>query len=77
MGMGGTDVTALQGLLNEHIDSGLTPDGLFGPKTDEAARSFQQLRGLSADGAVGSKTWAALQAVPKPDGGAPAGAPTA
>lgn len=37
-------------------------DGDFGAVTDAAARAFQQSQGLTADGVVGPKTWAALQA---------------
>lgn len=39
---------------------GLTPDGIFGPKTELAVKSFQKAHGLTADGIVGPKTWAKL-----------------
>lgn len=35
-------------------------DGIFGGKTDAAARAFQRTAGLSADGIIGPRTWAAL-----------------
>lgn len=45
-------------LLQEEI--GVTPDGSFGPKTEEAVRAFQKDHALSVDGVVGRKTWDAL-----------------
>ena len=47
-------------------------DGVFGTRTDHAVREFQDDNGLSDDGIVGAKTWAALKgaaAPPKPPGG--------
>lgn len=35
-------------------------DGKIGPKTKQAIKEFQRARGLTADGRVGSKTWAQL-----------------
>ena len=37
-----------------------TPDGSYGPMTTGAVRQFQETRGLSTDGLVGSETWRAL-----------------
>lgn len=50
-------VGQLQGKL------GLPTDGVFGPATEVKAREFQRDRGLVADGIVGPKSWAALDAV--------------
>jgi peptidoglycan hydrolase-like protein with peptidoglycan-binding domain len=36
--------------------------GTFGPKTEAAVREFQRQHGMVADGIVGPKTWAALDA---------------
>jgi peptidoglycan hydrolase-like protein with peptidoglycan-binding domain len=60
-GSSGNAVAFLQNRLNAR---GATPrlvvDGIFGPKTDAAVRSFQRSRGLVVDGIVGPKTWTAL-----------------
>ena len=39
----------------------LTADSAFGPKTEAGVRWFQKLKGLTVDGRVGPKTWAALK----------------
>lgn len=53
-GSKGPEVKTLQQKLN------LAVDGIFGLVTDEAVRNFQKSKGLTADGIVGNKTWAAL-----------------
>lgn len=50
-------------------------DGDFGPRTDNATRSWQSRRGLVADGIVGSKSWAAMGEVSTASGGYPGDAP--
>ncbi|MBQ9664288.1 MAG: peptidoglycan-binding protein [Oscillospiraceae bacterium] len=37
-----------------------TPDGDFGPATEKAVRSFQNLKKLEVDGEIGKDTWTAL-----------------
>ncbi len=36
-------------------------DGKIGPNTKKAIQEFQKSKGLTADGKVGSRTWAALE----------------
>ena len=50
-GSKGEDVKQLQAKL------GLTSDGDFGQKTEDAVKAFQNKNGLSADGIVGPSTW--------------------
>jgi hypothetical protein len=59
-GGSGTDVKALQYLLNGQGDAGLDVDGAFGPATLAAVKRFQTAHGLDADGVVGPRTWKAL-----------------
>ena len=39
---------------------GISADGIFGPKTQDAVKEFQRKHGLKADGIVGPATYAAL-----------------
>jgi TolB protein len=64
----GEDVTQLQERLFElgyfddcHGEGNFSAmDGSFGALTDDAARRFQSVNGLNADGAVGQEMWAVL-----------------
>lgn len=56
VGSQGRQVTLLQQALG-----GIKVDGIFGPETEAAVRSFQSAHGLSVDGIVGPLTSAALR----------------
>jgi Putative peptidoglycan binding domain len=63
----GEDVRFLQEQLNAiqffRPGSGLpllAADGIFGPMTESAVRSFQRAEGILVDGIVGTQTWSAL-----------------
>ncbi|MFH8462538.1 peptidoglycan-binding protein [Streptomyces sp. NPDC017991] len=60
-GQSGGCVATLQSLLNGKGQS-LDVDGGFGPQTLAAVKAFQSASGLTADGAVGANTKAALYA---------------
>ena len=55
----GTDVITAQHLLNA-AGAHLTADGVYGPATAAAVKTFQRAHGLDADGLVGPATWGAL-----------------
>lgn len=55
-GSRGQEVKHLQTYLH------LMADGIFGPLTEEAVKEFQKNHGLTADGIVGTKTWAVIEA---------------
>ncbi|MEV4874561.1 peptidoglycan-binding protein [Streptomyces cyaneofuscatus] len=59
-GSSGPQVKAVQQLLNAQGYAAGTADGIFGPTTKSATQAFQRARSLTADGAVGPKTWTAL-----------------
>lgn len=59
-GSRGEHVTQLQEMLNTLGYNAGPADGIFGNRTQEAVREFQDTRGLIIDGIVGSLTWAAL-----------------
>jgi len=52
-------VRSLQYLLNAH-GAGLVVDGIFGPRTNTAVRSYQRAHALVVDGIVGPRTWSAV-----------------
>lgn len=63
IGSRGPDVTALQHMLRGWSDINrfsLAADGIYGPRTAAAVRTFQRFRGLRVDGVVGPQTWGAL-----------------
>jgi peptidoglycan hydrolase-like protein with peptidoglycan-binding domain len=64
-GSTGSDVRRLQRILVmvKLLDpAGI--DGVFGPHTEAAVKSFQESAGLASDGIAGPLTWAALPADP-------------
>ncbi|MFE9777575.1 peptidoglycan-binding protein [Streptomyces sp. NPDC005775] len=61
-GASGDDVKRLQRALTAALGSTVGVDGSFGPGTATAVRGYQTSRGLTAEGIVGTGTWAALQA---------------
>ena len=69
IGSQGPTVRALQQQLNlvdPAPDPLLDPDGIFGERTAEAVETFQETRGLDADGIVGPITREALVAASPP-----------
>ena len=58
-GATGAEVKQLQTWLNDN-GADLTVDGIFGPKTESALKSYQEANGLVADGIAGPKTYAKL-----------------
>lgn len=59
-GSTGSEVARVQTYLNALRGTGLRVDGIYGSKTVQAVRAFQQASGLAADGTVGRATWNAL-----------------
>ena len=55
----GENVRTVQYLLDAPGTS-VAVDGIFGPKTTAAVKSFQKAHGLTADGIVGNQTWPKL-----------------
>lgn len=63
-GSTGDVVRRAQRALRRTPNLGVAVDGIFGPVTEQAVKSFQEGAGLAVDGIVGPETWNAL-----PDGG--------
>lgn len=61
-GDSGTSVLALQQALTRLGFSPGAADGKFGPATTQAVTAFQKAKGLTADGAAGANTIAAINA---------------
>lgn len=59
MGSTGPEVSKMQSALNR-AGATLTIDGVFGPKTVEAVRNFQEDNALTVDGICGPATWGAM-----------------
>ncbi|ARF58768.1 peptidoglycan-binding domain-containing protein [Streptomyces gilvosporeus] len=59
-GAQGQDVKNAQGLLAAHGHDPGPIDGVFGPQTDAATRSFQEEADIVVDGQIGPQTWNAL-----------------
>ncbi len=66
IGSSGAAVRILQEMLINYGYLNDVADGIFGPKTEEAVRAFQQANGLKVDGIAGPATWAALFAYDAP-----------
>ena len=60
----GQDVKDLQVVLNATVaDNSLVVDGVFGNLTKEAVMALQKEYGLTANGIVGSQTWAVVDSI--------------
>lgn len=59
-GSSGPYVREAQTKLKELGHYGGAVDGIFGPLMEGAVRAFQERRGLTVDGVIGPRTWAAL-----------------
>jgi peptidoglycan hydrolase-like protein with peptidoglycan-binding domain len=58
LGDTGDDVKRLQRVFARNKSLGPDAvDGVFGPRTEQAVKDFQQANGLMADGVVGPVTW--------------------
>ena len=62
-GMKNDQIKVLQQNLNKVINAGLTVDGSFGAKTEDALKKFQKANGLVADGVYGTNSYNKMKAV--------------
>ena len=69
----GQEVCWVQEALNRVCGSGLTVDGDFGRKTEDALRDFQTRQGLTVSGKADAETVQALQSMLSPPAGAQTG----
>lgn len=60
-GSKGNDVSAIQQALKSYGFYGGVVDGLFGPKTAEAVKNFQNMTGIKVDSIVGPQTHGKIQ----------------
>ena len=69
IGSTGPDVQRLQfKLMMAKLLDASDIDGIFGSKPQDAVKSFQQEKNLTANGVVGPMTWNALPADPQMPG---------
>ena len=61
----GTEVKRLQNFLNWYGSYGLSADGSFGDKTEDAVKKFQKATGLTADGFFGPASLAKAKEIKK------------
>lgn len=54
---------------------GATPDGIFGPQTQNHLQQFQQNKGITATGVTNYETWQALHSQSTPASGPAPGSP--
>ena len=73
-GSRGEDVKTVQGKSKRWGYYDGNADGIYGPATKQAVMYFQRKNGLTADGIVGSKTFAALGMMQQASGGSSGGA---
>jgi len=60
------DVKTLQENLNKLGHNAGEVDGIFGPATDKALKSFQRATGITVDGIAGPETFAKITALTRP-----------
>lgn len=56
----GASVVQVQKFLNQQINAHLTTDGQFGPLTETAVKTYQQLQGLTVNGIWDYNMWQAI-----------------